>query len=220
MEAGRVTVGGRLARELGVRIDPGSASVAVDGRPVRPDLLHYIVLYKPRGVLCTSRDPDGRPTFHDLLPDTGARLYSAGRLDAASEGLLLVTNDGDLVQRMTHPGGGHDKTYRVDVDAALTIEQIRAMERGIPIRGAVHRAESVRPLGPVRGGARYEIVLRQGLNRQIRRMVETFGRRVRRLVRTRFGPVELLGLKPGEWRDLSPGERDALGLPPATSSAR
>lgn len=214
IESGRVSIDGAVASELGVRVSPDSWSVTVDGRNVRPESIHHIVLYKPRGYLCTSADPGGRPTFHDLLPDVGARLYSAGRLDTASEGLILVTNDGSLVQKLTHPGGGYDKVYLADLDEVLEDGQVRDMAAGILIDGRVHRAERVRFLGRGRYGARYEFVLRQGLNRQIRRMAEVCGRRVRRLVRIRFGPIELGNLRPGEWRRLSNREIESLRQPP------
>lgn len=210
IDEGRVAVDGATVREMGIRIRPETQRIEVDGRPVHPPRRVHVLLYKPRGYLCTSSDPSGRPTFHALLPDFGIRLYSAGRLDFSSEGLLLVTNDGALAHRMIHPAAGHEKAYEVEVDALIPPGQIRRMCDGLAIEGRRHRAERVEFLGRGRRGPRYEVILRQGLNRQIRKMMAHIGRRVFRLCRTRLGPLTLDGLRPGEWRMLRESEVEGL----------
>lgn len=201
---GRVAVDGRPVTEMGIRVDPTRHRIFVDGREINLQRLDYLLLNKPAGYLCTSRDPRGRPTFLDLVPQADVRWVTAGRLDADSEGLLLVTNDGDLIQSLIHPSCGVDKTYRVELDRPLAPEDLARFTPGMLIRGQTHRAVAIRP---VRGSRPvYEIVLHQGLNRQIRRMAEAVGRRVTRLTRIRLGPLSLGSLKPGEWRKLTPGE--------------
>lgn len=201
---------GRVVTEPGTRADPDRQRIEVDGRPVRPERFEYLLLHKPAGYLCTSHDPRGRPTFHDLLPPLGVRLVSAGRLDYDSEGLLLVTNDGDLIQSLIHPRTGVEKVYEVDLDGPLSPADQARFLAGIPIGGEPHRALAVRPRPAPRGGHRYELVLKQGLNRQIRRMAEAVGRRVLRLRRVRLGPLALGALPPGGWRRLAPDELAAL----------
>ncbi len=213
---GRVAVGGAVVREQGVQVDPSSARVTVDGRPVGRQTLLYLLLHKPLGYVCTSSDPSGRPTFHELLPPLPARVYSAGRLDMDSEGLLLVTNDGPLVQRLTHPRHHAVKVYRVWADRDFGGEDLAALRRGVVADGERLACESVERRG--RAGARwmYEVRLREGRNRQVRRMFGACGARVTRLVRIQFGPLRLDALPPGGWRRLTPGEiaalRDEAGL--------
>lgn len=205
--SGRVSIDGTVVTELGIRADPERQTVTVDGQRVHPQAFEYILLNKPRGFLCTSRDPRGRKTFHDLLPPLDVRVVSAGRLDGDSEGLLLVTNDGDLIQNLIHPRGGVEKVYEVELDGPLTPLDVRHFLDGISIEGALHQALAVQPLDRHPGGTRYEIILKQGLNRQIRRMAEAVGRRVLRLRRIRLGPLALGTLPTGGWRRL---QRDEL----------
>ena len=220
IEAGRVQVDGVTVSDLGRRVDPAACRVSVDGRPVEPARLRYLLLHKPAGYLCTSRDPQGRPTFHDLLPNLGSRLYSAGRLDLDSEGLLLVTNDGPLVQRMIHPRHHARKIYVVWVDHPLDPEWSRRLLDGIEDEGERMRFDFLRRRGSDRDGIRYEVVLRQGRKRQIRRMFAAAGCHVRRLLRTAFGPLQLGDLPPGAWRELTPAEIARLtgGIPPAATT--
>ncbi|MDZ4198091.1 MAG: pseudouridine synthase [Kiritimatiellia bacterium] len=216
ISSGRVRIDGRAAVELGVRVNPDIQVIEVDGRRVRVQRFEYLLFHKPRGILCTSRDPGGRRTFLDCLPDLGVRLVTAGRLDAESEGLLLVTNDGDLIQSLIHPSRGVDKTYRVEMDRPLSPADARRFTVGISIEGQLHRVVSIQPLSRGPGGpernpsAGYELVLHQGLNRQIRRMAEAVGRRVLRLQRVRLGPLHLGDLAPGAWRRLTPEELRSL----------
>ena len=201
-----MAVDGEVVLPPGRFVDPARHTITVDGRPVGAQQLVYLLLHKPRGYLCTSHDPQGRLTFHRLLPPMTERLYSAGRLDVGSEGLLLVTNDGGLVHRMIHPRHEIAKTYEAWLDAPLDPDRERQLCAGMQLEGESMRMESCRRLGGDHNGICYELVLRQGKNRQIRRMMEAVGRRVRRLVRTRMGPLTLDGLRAGEWRKLTEEE--------------
>ncbi len=217
IEAGRVTVNGARVSELGTLVLPGRDHVAVDGMAVGAlEIPRYVILHKPRGVMTTVRDPQGRPTVIDLLPETRwqARLFPVGRLDFDSEGILLLTNDGTLAHRLLHPRYHVAKCYRVwtaPVARASDVEQLRAgveIEPGVATRPARVEAGSDGTL---------EIEIREGKKRQIRRMCEALGIKVTRLVRTRFGPIELGSLAPGTMRELAPEEVKALeaaaGLP-------
>lgn len=208
---GRVSVDGATVIEQGVRVDPSRVSVTVDGRPVRPERPVHILLHKPVGFLCTSRDPHGRRTFHELLPPgLGARVYSAGRLDWDSEGLLLVTNDGDLANRLIHPRHHVEKTYCIWTPTPLDPVWMERFTAGVESEGERLAARSVRSLGRDGLGHRCEMVLGTGKNRQIRRMFDAAGQPVLRLLRVRFGPLDLGGLAPGAWRHLTPPEFSAL----------
>ncbi len=208
--AGAVAVDGRVVTEPGTRIVPGSVPVMVRGRPVSVEGRVALLLNKPPGYLCTSRDPRGRPTFHALLPPTGRRLVSAGRLDGASEGLLLVTNDGDLVNRVTHPRHGLAKVYRVWTTAPLRASDLRALTAGMVVDGVPMRLASIRASGKDARGARYTVTLHEGRNRQIRRMLGARGVGVRRLQRVALGPLRLGRLPPGASRPLTEQEEHAL----------
>lgn len=210
--AGRVTVNGQVADRPGVRVDPARDTVAVNGRPVRRPRRRYLALNKPPGYLCTSHDPEGRPTFHDLLPPPapGERLFSVGRLDGDSEGLLLVTNDGDLAGRLIHPRHGIRKTYRVWVDRPLETIWLERFRRGIESEGERLAVVSIRRLRPPNRGVVYEVVLGEGRNRHIRRMFRAAHRTVRRLLRTRIGPLRLGDLRRGAWRELAASEVNRL----------
>lgn len=202
---GRVTVDGETAG-LGRRVDPSSARVAVDGVPVpvAPGLVHYLV-NKPPGVVSTSSDPQGRPTVVSLVPPD-PRVFTVGRLDADSEGLLIVTNDGELAQLLSHPSHGVDKEYMVEVGGVPGAGALRTLREGVPLDDG--------PTAPARVGVVapgvLRIVLHEGRNRQIRRMCEAVGHPVRRLVRTRIGPLADSRLAPGQWRPLQPDEVRAL----------
>jgi len=208
---GRVSVDGAKILEQGVRVDPSRVSVTVDGRPVWPERPVHILLHKPSGFLCTSRDPHGRRTFHELLPPgLGARVYSAGRLDWDSEGLLLVTNDGELANRLIHPRHHVEKTYCIWTPAPLDPVWMERFAAGVESEGERLAARSARSLGRDGFGYRCEMVLGTGKNRQIRRMFEAAGQPVLRLLRVRFGPLDLGDLAPGAWRYLTPPELSAL----------
>jgi 23S rRNA pseudouridine2605 synthase len=203
---GRVTVNGERAR-LGVRADPNTDVILVDGsRLAPPQAMRYLVLHKPAGVLCSARSQGGWPTVLDLIASP-VRLYPVGRLDLNSEGLVLMTNDGQIAHRLSHPSWGHEKEYRVLLDRIPTEDQLRQWRAGLrlpdgqEVRGAQVWLEA--------GGSRevwLRVVLYQGLKRQIRRTAEALGLNVLRLIRVRLGPLDLQGLELGGWRDLTEEE--------------
>lgn len=199
---GRVRVDGEVA-VLGRRVEPDHQRITVDGVPVSPtgDLVTY-VLNKPPGVVSTASDPQGRPTVVELVPDE-PRVFPVGRLDADSEGLLVLTNDGELAQRLTHPSHGVDKAYLAEVEGVPTRATLRRLREGIELDdGPTAPAEA--HLVQSRGGnAAVEIVIHEGRNRQVRRMLDSVGHPVRRLVRTRIGPLTDPTLAPGSWRPLA-----------------
>ena len=209
IEGGRVEVNGEVAA-LGRRVDPEHDRVAVDGVtiPVRAGLVYYL-LNKPAKVVTTAHDPEGRPTVVDLVPGE-PRVFPVGRLDWDTEGLLLLTNDGDLAHGLTHPSRGVPKTYLAEVAGVPSRAALRALREGVDLddgRTAPARAR-VAQTSPT--GAALELVIHEGRNRQVRRMCEAVGHPVRRLVRTRFGPLLDHRLPPGQWRPLSPAEIRAL----------
>ena len=202
---GRVRVNGDVA-ELGRRIDPDADQVTIDGVPVpvAPGLVHYL-LNKPAGVVTTASDPQGRPVVVDLVP-AEPRVFPVGRLDADTEGLLILTNDGGFAHRLTHPSFGVAKEYLAEVEGTPGRAALRTLRQGVDLedgRTAPARVSSVSP-GVLR------LVISEGRNRQVRRMCEAVGHPVRRLVRTRIGPVADRRLPPGSWRPLTTGEVRAL----------
>ena len=192
--------------KLGKRANPASDRITVDGAViiVRDDLVYYLI-NKPRHVVTTMSDPQGRHTVAELVPDN-PRVFPVGRLDFDSEGLLLVTNDGDLAHLLMHPGSEVPKVYMAEVDGAPTRGALRSLREGIDLedgRTAPALARAVETHGDV---TLLELVIREGRNRQIRRMCEAVGHPVRRLVRTRIGPIGDPKLPPGAWRELSQDE--------------
>ena len=209
---GRITVNGQPAR-LGQRVDPEHDSGAVDGVSVglRADLVYYL-LNKPPGAVATASDPQGRPTVVELVPGE-PRVFPVGRLDADSEGLLLLTNDGELAHRLTHPSFGVDKEYLAQVAGRPSRGALRRLRQGVELDDGLARATAVSLLEP----SVVRIVVHEGRNRLVRRMCEAVGHPVLRLVRTRIGPLADRKLPPGQWRELGPGEVRALersGSPP------
>jgi 23S rRNA pseudouridine2605 synthase len=208
IEAGRVTVDGRVAR-LGQRARPG-AEVRLDGRPIaRPQVGTVLLLHKPPGVVTTADDPQGRPTVLALVPNLPG-LHPVGRLDLDSEGLLLLTDDGDLTQRLTHPRFEHPKRYRVRCrEGTLSTDAAERLRRGVRLDDGPARADRVEPAP---GGC--EIDLHEGRKRQVRRMLAAVGYTVERLLRTEVAGIELGDLAVGAWREATPEERRALGYAP------
>lgn len=206
---GRVKVNGEVA-VLGRRVDPSKDKVEVDGSPipVRIDLVYYL-LNKPPGVVTTSDDPSGRPTVLDFV-DSPRRVHPVGRLDVASEGALVLTNDGDLGYRLTHPSFEVPKTYLVDASGAVGGRALKALASGVDLEDGRTAPARVRLVERGPGGALVEITITEGRNRQVRRMFDAVGHPVRRLVRTEIGPLKLGHLKPGSVRKLSPHEIGAL----------
>lgn len=207
--AGRVTVNGRPV-VLGDRIDPVADTVEVDGIPipVDPDKETHL-LYKPVGVISTAADPQGRTTVVDLV-ETEVRLYPVGRLDADSEGLILLTNDGDLANRMTHPRYGITKKYVVVVKGTLTPKDVRRLKRGVVLDDGPAAALEARIIDSSRGETMVEMVMGEGRNREIRRMMDVLGVEVVSLVRTAIGSLVDSSLRPGQSRRLSAREINVL----------
>lgn len=201
IEEGRVTVNGHVIR-LGARVEVDTDVVAVDGVPVgvKPGSVYYL-LNKPAGVITTADDPQGRPTVIALVPDT-PRVHSVGRLDLETEGLLLLTNDGQLTHRLTHPSFGVEKEYVAEVEGDPGRGALRRLREGIELEDGPTAPAKVSSLGP--GVVR--MVIHEGRNRQVRRMCAAVGHPVVRLVRTRIGPLRDTHLGPGEWRELSTDE--------------
>ncbi len=203
---GRVSVNGQIVTQLGTLIDPSEDVVCVDGRRVRRERHVYILLNKPRDVLCTASDPQGRKIFRDLLRAVPERTYTVGRLDRDSEGMLIVTNDGRLAQHLTHPRYHVRKQYRVWTEGRLSEEQMRRMRDGIKSDGELLVAADIRLEGDRDGRQRYGLGLQEGRKRQVRRMFAACGQKVLRLQRIAIGGMKLGALKPGEWRYLEDAE--------------
>ncbi len=201
--AGRVAVNGATAT-LGMSVGDGD-TVSMDGKPVeRAQEKVAVILYKPRGVVSTSSDPEGRKTVQAFVDDLPQRLYNVGRLDINSEGLLLLTNDGDLAYRLTHPKFRVEKTYYAVCDGVLTPTQSAKLINGVQLEDGMTAPAKVRNIRSTQtGGTSFEITIHEGRNRQIRRMIEAVEHRTLRLRRERFGPLLLGELKPGERRVLS-----------------
>ncbi|MCS6975505.1 MAG: rRNA pseudouridine synthase [Gemmatales bacterium] len=200
--SGRVTVDGQVIRELGYKVSPGQ-QVAVDGKQIQRERLVYWLVNKPRGYLSTHYDPAGRPRVIDLLLHVPERVYMVGRLDEESEGLMLMTNDGELAQRLMHPRYGIEKTYHVQVAGFPSKEELKQLTEGIWISDGKVRAKRVKRLG-TRGKSTFlEIVLAEGKNREIRRMLAKQGHKVMRLKRIAIGPIRLGRLRPGKSRRLT-----------------
>jgi pseudouridine synthase len=222
IEEGRVKVGGKTVRDLPVFIDPASDVVQIDGRRIMnaPERHLYVMLHKPRRCVSTVLDPEGRRTVADLVKHPSkARLYPVGRLDFDTSGLLLMTNDGELTNRLTHPRYGVHKTYRATVKGQLEPEAVEELERGIYLAerksGETVGGKKTMPVkmsiaSRDRDRTVLELTLQEGRNRQVRRMLARVGCPVKKLVRTRMGPLKLKGLAVGEWRELTRTELGAL----------
>ena len=230
---GRVTVNGRTIRERGTRADPAADDVRVDGRRVtRTPRSRYLILHKPPGYVTTRSDPHDRKTVLDLIPGVREYVYPVGRLDYDSEGLVLLTNDGELAAVLMHPRHGVPRVYQVTVRGVPGPAQIRRLSAGVAVDGRRTAPAAVRLLArralDRRENSEVRVVLREGRNRQVRRMFDAIGHPVRRLRRTHIGPIALRGLKPGASRALTAAEIDALrkaarpapdALPPARGGA-
>ena len=215
---GRVSVNGRTVRELGTRADLGQDRIVVDGRPVRRPQPIWVLLNKPDGAMTTMNDPEGRPTVAGLLPRKLRRLFPVGRLDFRTSGVLLLTNDGDTANRILHPRAGIPRTYRAKVSGVPTENVLDRLRKGVRLDDGVTGPAEVSVERKLPNKAWLRIVLREGRRREIRRMCEAVGHPVDRLVRVRFGPFELRGLRPGEHRRLTPGEVRQLTNRPLPSS--
>ena len=207
MLEGRVTVNGVTIRELGTKADPARDDIRVDGRRVKVVERHlYLLLNKPTGYVSTRSDPEHRPTVIDLLKGIREYVYPVGRLDFDSEGLLLLTNDGDLAARLTHPSHGVTRVYEARVLGVPDAHDLRRLARGIPIDGRPTGAADIEMIGEQTGIATLRVTIREGRNRQVRKMCDAIGHPVRRLKRVSIGPIKDARLKPGQWRELTDDE--------------
>jgi 23S rRNA pseudouridine2605 synthase len=211
ISAGRVVVNGQVVSQLGAQVEPGVDRVEVDGRSVEPATAKlYLMVNKPTGVVTTTSDPWGRKTVLDLVPKLG-RVFPVGRLDADSEGLLLLTNDGELANRLMHPRYGCEKEYHVLVRGEPTPEALRRLREGIDLVEGRTAPAVVEIDRPAPGGGRWlRVILHEGRKRQVRRMLAEVGLPVEQLRRVRIGPLELEDLPPGRARPLSRSEVAAL----------
>ena len=202
---GKVSINGHFIRELATTVQPDD-DVRVIGKPARASVPVYLLLNKPRGVLSTTSDERGRETVLDVVPPHFGRLFHVGRLDKDSEGLILLTNDGALSQKLTHPGHEVEKEYEVLIDRPLEPEHAAKLTRGFMTEEGRAKMERVRSVEPLL----LKVVLRQGLKRQIRVMLYKLGYEVKRLVRVRIGPLEIERMRPGLWRLLNAKEVTSL----------
>ena len=212
---GRVEVDGEIVTRLGTKVDPRVAVIRVDGKrlpPISPNV--YLVLNKPRGVVSTMSDPEGRPTLTDYVAERPERLFHVGRLDTDTSGLILLTNDGEFAHRMAHPSYEVDKTYVAEVDGEVTKETLQLLLRGVTLEDGPVTVSQARLVSAGQGNAKgrsiVELVIHEGRNRIVRRLLDHVGHPVRRLTRTAIGSVQLAGLKTGALRELGADELGGL----------
>ncbi len=215
MLAGEVEVDGEVITRLGTKVDPRTAVIRVSGRRLPPVSDHvYLVLNKPRGVVSTMSDPEGRPTISDVLADVRGdspeRLFHVGRLDTDTSGLLLLTNDGSFAQRIAHPSYEVDKTYVAEVDGSFSKETLQALLDGVTLEDGPVTVSGAKVVAQAKEKSIVELVIHEGRNRIVRRLLDQVGHPVRKLTRTQLGPVRLGSLKSGELRDLTLDELGEL----------
>jgi 23S rRNA pseudouridine2605 synthase len=211
IKSGRVMVNGETVTEMGKTVDPAIDRVEVDGRLVKPVSLHvYVLLYKPVGYVTTMKDEFGRSTVTELVRGAGARIFPVGRLDLDTSGLLLMTNDGELANRLTHPAFGVEKEYQARVHDIPSRQVLEALARGVMLDDGKTAPAKVRLVRSGRPTSTVALTIKEGRNRQVRRMLEAVGHPVVSLKRIRFGPLTLDGLKQGQWRRLTAAEVDEL----------
>lgn len=203
---GRVTVDGRKVTEMGVKVDPAAQDIRFDGVPVRPvEKVHYL-LNKPAGVVCTTSDPGGKQTAVGLIPDAPDNAFTVGRLDTDTEGLVIVTNDGDLAQRVAHPSHGVPKVYHARVKGAMNESIPRALMKGVMLDNQRCRAKNAAIIGREPEATIVRVTMMEGRKREVRRMLAKLNHPVVHLRRVAIGPVVDETLKPGQWRPLTPLE--------------
>ena len=206
----RVKVNGKVVSQLGTKIDPDRDEIMVDGKLVRVKKKIYVALHKPVGCVCSRKDERGRPTIYELHPSEWENVQSVGRLDYDTQGLLLLTNDGELSLRLTHPRYGIKKIYEVTVEGRAELDQIEAFKRGIRDMGELLKAQRAQILSAGKGRSVIELELAEGKNREVRRMCAAVGLPVERLVRTQVGKIKLGELRLGRWRTLTESEIKTL----------
>ena len=210
IEAGLVAVNGKVVTTLGVQINEKRDKVKVEGKEVNPpSSFVYIKLNKPKGYACTAKDEKGRKTIYDLVPSE-ERLFSVGRLDYDTEGLIILTNDGDFANKLMHPAFEVEKEYRVSVEGELKESELAVLRKGVVVNGKRMPEAKVKLIDCANGISKVSVVITQGQNRQVRRMFEAIGREVKLLNRVRIGSVKLGGLSRGEFKDLTTAELNAL----------
>lgn len=210
IQQGRVAVNGETVTELGTKVDPERDRITVDGESIAvTEEYTYIALHKPTDVIATADDPRGRTTVLDLV-DVDERVYPAGRLDADSEGLVLLTNDGELTYKLTHPSFEHQKEYHVRVAGRPSPEKLERLRSGVRLEDGLTAPAEVELLHRAGNDTWLKMILHEGRNRQIRRMTDAVGHPVRQLLRVRMGPIELGDLAAGQWRHLTPSEVEQL----------
>ncbi|WP_040454272.1 pseudouridine synthase [Kribbella catacumbae] len=208
---GRVEVDGQVVTEFGTRVDPAVSVIRVDGERIPPVTAHvYIVLNKPRGVVTTMADPQGRPCIADYVHDRPERLFHIGRLDTDTEGLLLLTNHGEFAHRLAHPSYEVSKTYVAEVDGNVKPAVLRRLLDGVNLEDGQAQADTVREISSIKGRTLVQITLHEGRNRIVRRMFDAIGHPVKRLTRTAIGPVRRGNLHTGELRELDSKELGQL----------
>jgi len=208
--AGRVRVNGKKVQNPDHWVDLENDRVTLDGKPLRSATKTYVLLYKPKGYLTTYRDPEGRPTVYDLVPEVGNWISPVGRLDLDSSGLLIMTNDTDFTERLTNPDHKVPKTYQVKASTLVSDETIERLRQGVELADGVTRPALVTRLRDSEKYSFLEITITEGRNRQVRRMLEAVESKVLKLVRVAIGPVRIGDLPIGKWRNLTPEEVHAL----------
>ncbi len=210
---GRVKVNGVVVTEMGTKVDPAQDTIEVDGEEIEKETKTYLKLHKPRGYVTTVNDPQGRQTVMDLIHGIDKRIYPVGRLDLDSSGLLLLTNDGDLTHKITHPSHELDKEYMVVANGELSQEEINRFKNGIKLEEGKTSPAKIEMVNQDPKNTTYQVIIHEGMNRQIRRMFDQLGYEVVSLIRVRIGNISLGSLKPGEHRKLSSKElQDLLRL--------
>ena len=211
IRSGRVSVNGEVVREMGVQIDEENDVITLDGSVVKPEKkMVYVMLNKPAGFVTTASDEKGRQTVMDLVADIPVRIYPVGRLDYDTEGLLLMTNDGDLTYKITHPKNNVEKTYVAEVAGNMNMGTITSLRNGVYIDGVRTSPAKVEVLGATQLGTKMEITIHEGRNRQVRRMFEAVGCKVKRLKRTKEAGLNLGHVPLGRWRKLTESEVNML----------
>lgn len=210
IEAGRVKVNGEVVTELGTKVNPGKDVIEVDGEKIEREELVYILLNKPEGYVTTVDDPQNRPTVIDLLPGVEQAVHPVGRLDMDAEGLLLLTNDGDLTYALTHPSHEVTKTYIATVKGIPNQSKLDALQRGIELKDGWTASAEAKIVAELNNEAIVSLEIHEGRKHQVKRMWKAVGHPVKELKRTRFGPLDLEGVSEGQYRELSKSELKKL----------
>ena len=211
--AGRVKVNGKKVTEMGIKVDPQKDIIEVDGKEISKEKKVYYKLYKPTGYVTTVEDPQGRNTVLDLLNDTNQRIYPVGRLDMDSSGLLILTNDGDLTYKITHPSHEFEKEYEVVVNGKLNSDNLNLFKQGIKLKEGKTSPARIYKINEDSKNTTYKVIIHEGMNRQIRRMFDKLGFNVVSLKRVRIGNITLGSLRPAEYKQISKEDlKDLLRL--------